>query len=94
MHPIAELAKYYHIIPCLKPLTKCKKKQPNFAHALRESILMDMNMSMPENDKLVEDDPFLLLGYGINSFFDLMYSLFWFSVFVTIFMMPLYIEFS
>ena len=25
MHPIAGLAKYYHIVPCLRPLRSCKK---------------------------------------------------------------------
>ena len=49
---------------------------------------------MPENDKEVAEDPFILLGYGINSFFDLMYSLFWMSIFITIFSLPLMIEFS
>ena len=49
---------------------------------------------MPENDKECVEDPFILLGYGINSFFDLMYSLFWLAIFITIFMMPLMIEFS
>ena len=72
MHPIAELAKFYHIIPCLKPLEKCRKKKPNFVHSLREAILREMKMPMPENDKEVVEDPFLLLGYVINSFFDLM----------------------
>jgi hypothetical protein len=94
MHPISEHAKYYHIVPCFKPLNRCRKIQPDFSHALRESILMDMNMPMPENDKEVVEDPFILLGYGINSFFDLMYSLFWFSILVTLFMIPLFVLFS
>jgi len=53
-----------------------------------------MAIPMPENDKEVSEDPFILLGYGINSFFDLMSQLFWFAIFVTIFMMPLMVEFS
>lgn len=53
-----------------------------------------MGIEMPQNDKEVVEDPFMLLGYGINSFFDLMYSLFWFAIFVTIFMMPLMYQFS
>ena len=73
MHPISELAKFYHIVPCLKPLDKFRKnKKPNFVHSLREAILKEMNLPMPENDKELVEDPFLLLGYGINSFFDLM----------------------
>ena len=53
-----------------------------------------MKIPMPGNDKEVAEDPFILLGYGINSFFDLMYSLFWMSIFITIFSLPLMIEFS
>ena len=55
---------------------------------------MDMKMPIPENDGKMVDDPFIFLGYGINSFFDLMYTLFWFSTFVTFFMMPLFVIFS
>jgi hypothetical protein len=53
MHPIAGLAKYYHIAPCLIPLTWCRKGAPNFDHAMRESILKDMGIDMPDNDKEV-----------------------------------------
>jgi len=73
MHPIAASAKWYHIMPCFKPFRCfCKKAQPNFTHALRDSILQDMDIPMPANDSEVAEDPFILLGYGINSFFDLM----------------------
>jgi hypothetical protein len=94
MHPIASLAKYHHIMPCLKPFKRCSKGKPSFDHSMRESILKDMGMEMPGNDAEVVEDPFILLGYGINSFFDLMSQLFWFAIFVTIFMMPLMLEFS
>jgi hypothetical protein len=94
MHPIASTAKYYHIMPCLKPLTRCRKSQPNFTHALKDAILDDMAIPMPENDKDVSEDPFILLGYGINSFFDLMNQLFWMAILITIFFMPLMMEFS
>lgn len=94
MHPIADLARYYHIVPCLKPLERCKKKKKNFNHELRKVIIADMDMHMPENDEEVQKDPFLLLGYGINSFFEMMMQLFWLAVFITIFFTPLMIEFS
>lgn len=61
---------------------------------MRESILNDMGMEMPKNDAETSEDPFILLGYGINSFFDLMSQLFWFAIMVTIFMTPLMMEFS
>ena len=53
-----------------------------------------MGIPLPENDKDVAEDPFILLGYGINSFFDLMSQLFWFAIFVTIFFTPLMTEFA
>jgi len=53
-----------------------------------------MDIPLPENDRDVAEDPFILLGYGINSFFDLMSQLFWFAIFVTIFFTPLMVEFS
>jgi hypothetical protein len=53
-----------------------------------------MAIPMPENDKDVSEDPFILLGYGINSFFDLMNQLFWMAILITIFFMPLMMEFS
>lgn len=95
MHPIAGVAKYYHIMPCFKPCKNfgCFKSKPNFNHAMRESILEEMAVPMPKNDVKVTEDPFVLLGYGINSFFDLMSQLFFFAVFITIFMTPLMIEF-
>ena len=52
-----------------------------------------MDIPLPENDRDVAEDPFILLGYGINSFFDLMSQLFWFAIFVTIFFIPLMTEF-
>lgn len=73
MHPIADIARYYHIVPCLRPFRRCRKESPNFNHALRESIIRKMDMKMPQNDDEVQEDPFILLGYGINSFFDLMH---------------------
>ena len=53
-----------------------------------------MDIPLPENDRDVAEDPFILLGYGINSFFDLMSQLFWFAIFVTIFFTPLMTEFA
>jgi hypothetical protein len=37
-------------------------------HALRLSILEEMEIEMPESDKELIEDPFLILGYGVNAY--------------------------
>jgi len=44
---------------------------------------------MPKSDKQIEEDPFLLLGYGVNSYFNIMLDLMWMNICITIFLLPL-----
>jgi len=32
-----------------------------------------MDLVAPEGDELIQSDPFLLLGYGVNAYFDILY---------------------
>jgi len=50
-----------------------------------------MEVKMPKSDIEINDDPFLLLGYGINAFFELMQSLMYMLICITIFCIPLYL---
>ena len=49
-----------------------------------------MDLIPPEGDELIQADPFLLLGYGVNAYFDILYQLINCFVFITIFSMPIY----
>jgi len=49
-----------------------------------------MDLVPPEGDELIQADPFLLLGYGVNAYFDILYQLINCFVFITIFSMPIY----
>ena len=49
---------------------------------------------MPENEEEVAEDPFLLLGYGVNSYFDIKNWLMRFFLMLTIFALPLYIFYA
>ena len=44
---------------------------------------------MPKSDKQVQEDPFLLLGFGVNNYFDIMKSLMNMFTCISIFMLPL-----
>jgi hypothetical protein len=59
--------------PCLKYVCCCiKNKKPNFNLALKRAIRRKLEISVPKNDLLIEEDPFLLLGYGMNSYLQVM----------------------
>lgn len=45
---------------------------------------------MPENDKDVIANPYLLLGYGFNAYFDVIRDLVYYFFFTSIFVMPLF----
>jgi len=92
LHPLRDRVRYYHILPCLK---FCKSKDHhNFDYELRRAILDDMNIKMPKTDHAIETDPFLLLGFGVNSYFDIMLDLMKMNIWITIFVLPLFYCYS
>ena len=86
--PLKEITTPQHIAPwfniCFKP-----SKTP-FNYALKEALLKELGLKPPKNDKLIAQDPFLMLGYGINAFFDLLSSLSTMFVWITIFFIPVF----
>lgn len=51
-------------------------------------------MKPPKSDKDIAKEPFILLGYGINAFFDIIYALMWMFMSITLFLLPVYILYS
>ena len=43
--------------------------------ALKRAIRRKLEITVPKSDQRIEDDPFLLLGYGMNSYFEVMVQL-------------------
>jgi hypothetical protein len=56
--------------------------------------LHSLHLKTPKGEEAIEEDPFLILGYGINSYFDILLNLFWMFTFITIFCIPIYIIFA
>ena len=94
LHPLRDRAKVDHILPSLSCLRKCKKKKPDFKHALRKTLLEEMQIKMPKSESQIIEDPFLILGYGVNAYFDIMLSLVYLCLTVTLFVIPLYWVYS
>ena len=53
-----------------------------------------MDLKISKSDERIEQDPYLLLGYGMNSYFEIMLSLMCMMLIVAMFAIPLMVRFS
>jgi len=51
---------------------------------------MEMKIKLPKGESEISKDPFLLLGYGINAYFDIMVSLAIMFICITLIMTPVF----
>ena len=91
IHPLKELAKFDNIWPRLKCCRKykCCKPKPDFKYGLRKTLLKEMELKVPKSEQAVQENPFLILGYGINAYFEIISSLFWMMFVVTLAFIPI-----
>ena len=63
--------------PFLKYICCCliSKRKKTFNGALKRSIRRKLELTVPKSDLRIEEDPFLLLGYGMNSYLQVMIQL-------------------
>ena len=95
MHPLRELIKIKHIAPFLTKLPCFKTKQKtNFKHGFRIALMKELALEMGENEEQIQEDPYLILGYGLNAYFDVLDSLSKMLLAITIFMIPVFYMYS
>lgn len=71
MHPLEGRANLDDILGIFRRCRSAKRK-PDLTHALRKSMLAELGHQLPDNEKdSVEAEPLLILGYGLNAFFDI-----------------------
>lgn len=87
-HPLRETVDINHISPILNWCFKSKKKP--FKHKLHHVMLNELGMKMPKSEEEIQDDPYLVLGYGVNAFFDILWSLCVMFGCITIFCIPIF----
>ena len=58
------------------------------------TLMKEMDLTPPEGEENIQAHPFLLLGYGVNAYFDILNSLIWCFSCVTIFSIPIYILYA
>lgn len=78
-----------YICCCLLP-----KRKPNFKFALKRAIRRKLEMKVPKSDIEIEANPFLQLGYGMNSYLDIIVELMCMAALCSIVSVPLMMAFS
>lgn len=78
------------ILPFLKPFKKCRKApKKDFDHALRTTLLKELGLKVPKSELELIEEPFLRLGYGVNSYFDIMLQMVYLFSFISIVCLPI-----
>ena len=82
--------------PFLRFICCCliKRRKPNFNGALKRSLRKKLEFHYPKSEKRAEDDPFLLLGYGMNSYLTIMLELTMLTLLISIVTVPLMLSFA
>ena len=70
IHPLLHRARKQHIMPCLRRCLGPPKSE--FSDLLRIELLRELGLKLPKTEKKVAKNPFLLLGYGVNSYFEVL----------------------
>jgi hypothetical protein len=95
IHPLREVSKFDHIWPKLKCCRRfsCCYRDPNFKSGLKLAMLEEMKLKVP-HDHEADENPFLLLGFEINSYFEIISALFWMMIMISIAFIPVLVVYS
>lgn len=82
--------------PFLKCLCCCllKRRKPKFNGALKRSLRRKLEFSYPKAELRIEENPFLLLGYGMNSYLSIMLELMVLTGIISLVTIPLMMTFA
>ena len=72
----------------------CFSYKRSFKSGLKSALRRKLDMKVSKSDERIEKDPYLLLGYGMNSYFEIMLGLMCMMFVVTLFAVPLMYRFS
>ena len=82
--------------PFLRYICCCcfRGRRTSFNGGLKKALRRRMDLKISKSDERIEQDPYLLLGYGMNSYFEIMLSLMCMMLIVAMFAIPLMVRFS
>lgn len=62
--------------------------KPLFTDQLRVALNAEMGIKIPKSDRKIAKHPFLLLGYGVNSYFEIMEQMMKMFCVISLFFIP------
>ena len=71
-----------------------KRRKKNFRLAMKRAIRNKLGLKVPKSDERIDANPFLLLGYGMNSYFDIMFELMIMVGLISVVTIPLMMTFA
>ena len=91
MHPLRKEASWSDISCIFTPC--CPKKKMSFEKTLKLCFYQELGLSFnKENENVTE--PFLILGYGLNAYFDVFEGLAKMFLMISIFAIPYFLIYS
>jgi hypothetical protein len=90
-HPLRDRVKWRHILPFCGI---CCPKKDDFKYCFRSALLDELELKKPKSDEMLNENPFLYLGYGVNAYFNVMLNLSKMFAMITLFCIPLYMVYS
>ena len=78
------------IIDIIPFFALCKKRKNDFRKSFRTALMGELNIKIPKAEQDSQAEPFLLLGYGINAYFGIMFSLLTMFFIISIFLIPVF----
>lgn len=94
IHPMRKTS-LEDILPFLKPFRRCMRPpKEDFDHALRTALMKEIGLKMPKSELELIKEPFLRLGYGVNSYFDIMLQIFYLFTFLSFVCLPMFYVYS
>jgi hypothetical protein len=76
------------VLPFLKFCGRRKGK--DFKKAVRKILSKKLDIKIPKAEQDIEDEPFVMLGYGVNAYFNILKYLGVMFFMITLFSIPIY----
>ena len=71
-----------------------RKKGKDFKKAVRSILSKKLNIKIPKAEQDIEDEPFVMLGYGVNAYFNILKYLGIMFFMISLFSIPIFVIYS
>ena len=92
-HPLRQLP-LVKVWPWLNVFFCCNKKKKSFNFAIKKALRQKMDIELTQSEMEMEDNPLLVLGFGINAYFNIIKQMLYMMMFICFVNLPLFYIYS